>query len=70
MISALSGTSDTTRNIIYCMVLESVGKHKIFSCQVRVLRGNAVVQLVVALHCKSEGRRFDSKWCHWNFSLT
>ena len=22
------------------------------------------------LHCKPEGRRFDSRWCHWNVSLT
>jgi hypothetical protein len=24
----------------------------------------------VVLRCKSEGRWFDSRWCHWNFSLT
>jgi len=29
--------------------------------------GHAVVQLVKALHYKLEGRRFDSRWCHWNF---
>ena len=29
-----------------------------------------VVQLVEALRYKSEGRGFDSRWCHWNFSLT
>jgi len=23
-----------------------------------------------ALRYKSEGRGFDSRWCHWNFSLT
>ena len=27
-----------------------------------------VVQLVEALHYKLEGRRFDSVWCHLNFS--
>jgi hypothetical protein len=26
-------------------------------------------QLVEALHYKPEGRGFDSRWCHWNFSL-
>jgi len=31
---------------------------------------HAVAQLVEALRYKSEGRRFDSRWCHWNFSLT
>jgi hypothetical protein len=29
-----------------------------------------VAQLVEALHYKSEVRAFDSRWCHWNFSLT
>ena len=32
--------------------------------------GYAVVQLVEALRHKPEGRGFDSRWCHWNFSLT
>jgi hypothetical protein len=26
-----------------------------------------VAQLVEALHYKSEGRGFDSRWCHWIF---
>jgi hypothetical protein len=30
----------------------------------------AVVQLVEALRYKPEGGRFDSRLCHWNFSLT
>jgi len=29
-----------------------------------------VLQLVEALRYKSEGHGFDSRWCHWNFSLT
>jgi len=32
--------------------------------------GHAVAQLVEALRCKPEGRGIDSRWCHWNFSLT
>jgi hypothetical protein len=31
--------------------------------------GHAVAQLVETLRCKSEGRGFDSRGCHWNFSL-
>ena len=31
---------------------------------------HAVAQLVEVLRYKSEGRGFDSRWCHWNFSLT
>jgi len=30
----------------------------------------AVVQLVEALRYKPEGRGFDSRWYHWNFSFT
>ena len=26
--------------------------------------------VIIALYYKSEGRWFDSRWCHWNFSLT
>jgi hypothetical protein len=29
-------------------------------------RGGAVVE---ALRYNPEGRRIDSRWCHWNFSL-
>jgi hypothetical protein len=28
-----------------------------------------VVVLVEALRYKPEGRRFDSRWCHWNFFI-
>ena len=30
-------------------------------------RGGVVVK---ALHYKPPGRGFDSRWCHWNFSVT
>jgi hypothetical protein len=30
----------------------------------------AVAQLVEALRYKPERRGFDSRWCHWKFSLT
>jgi hypothetical protein len=33
-------------------------------------RGHVVTQLVEALRYKPEGCGFDSRWCHWNFSLT
>jgi len=26
--------------------------------------------MYVSLGYKSEGHGFDSRWCHWNFSLT
>ena len=31
---------------------------------------HAVAQLVEALRYKPEGRGFDSRWSHWNFSWT
>jgi hypothetical protein len=30
-------------------------------------RGGAMLE---ALRYKPEGRRIDSRWCHWNFSMT
>jgi len=35
-----------------------------------VFVGHAVAQLVEALRYKPEGRGFDSRWCHYYFSLT
>jgi hypothetical protein len=29
-----------------------------------------VAQLVETLRYKPEGRGFDSRWCHWDFTLT
>jgi len=35
-----------------------------------IVWGHAVAQLVEALRYKLVGLGFDSRWCHWNFSLT
>ena len=32
--------------------------------------GDRCKTVVKVLRYKSEGRRFDSSWCHWNFLLT
>ena len=32
--------------------------------------GREVTQMVETLRYNPEGRGFDSRWCHWNFSLT
>jgi hypothetical protein len=43
-----------------------VGKLWVFkSCG--LARGDVVVK---AVHYKPAGREFDSRWCHWNFSMT
>jgi hypothetical protein len=33
------------------------------------LKLKVIYQVVEALRYKSEGRRFDSQLCHWNFSV-
>jgi len=45
-----------SKNFAKCFVLNSARA-----------RGGTVVE---ALRYKSEGRVFNSRWCHWNFSLT
>jgi hypothetical protein len=34
------------------------------------LKGSVPLVRLKVLRYKSEGRWFDSRWCHWNFSLT
>jgi hypothetical protein len=42
-----------------------------FAAFIKTLKGIADGGTVVkVLGYKSEGRWFDSRWCHWNFSLT
>ena len=45
----------------------SLRKYELLLTGVRGDRGSAVIKV---LRYKSEGRCFDSIWCHWNFSLT
>jgi len=39
-------------------------------CKECTLSGHAVTQLAAALRYKPESRGFDSRWCHWNFTLS
>jgi len=46
---------------------------QVFSVNILVVLleyGHAVGQFVEALRYKPEGREFNSRWLHWNFSLT
>ena len=60
------------------LLLSSRTDAVLFGKLVRILKmkavdsssGYEVAQLVEALRYRSEGRRLDSRWCHWNFSLT
>jgi len=48
----------------------SIGKQLYFSWNLYPVWGRALAQLVEAMHYKPEGRKFDSRWCHRNLSLT
>jgi hypothetical protein len=53
----------------------STTQFSIYSCHYLIslyLRttGHAVARLVETLRYMPEGRGFDFRWCHWNFSLT
>jgi hypothetical protein len=41
-----------------------------FFCNDLCLYGDSGSTVVKVLRYKSEGRWFDPRWCHWNFSLT
>jgi len=46
-------------------------KHTVYVVEVyNCLMGQAVEQLVAMLHYKPEGSGYDTRWYHWNFSLT
>jgi len=49
---------------------ESISEFYCSNICIYIYTGYAVAQLVEALCYKSEGRGFDSRWCHWNFLLT
>ena len=57
-------------NYFVAWSLSIVTKEPHFNTCTVHLWGQAVAQLVEALRYKPEGRGFDSRWCHWNFSLT
>ena len=50
-------TLNLTRNYIFLL----------YNCIIFMARGGVVVK---ALRYKPAGRGFDSRWCHWNFSVT
>ena len=44
--------------------------HSTYNNKGNARMGNRGGTVVKVLCYKSEGRWFDSSWCHWNFSLT
>jgi hypothetical protein len=59
-------------NVIQIIPLLAVSTEQyyapLFQC-VRNVHGDRGGTVVKVLCYKSEGRWFDSRWCHWNFSL-
>jgi hypothetical protein len=51
-------------------VLKYVHRYGIYMLPTQCICVHAVAQLVEALRYKPEGRGFDSRWFHWNFSST
>ena len=54
----------------YAVIVVFIFCHKELKYIYNILEGQAVTQLLEALRYKLEGRGFDFRWCHWNFSLT
>ena len=56
MYTPILGDGDPLIHVEFVAYIDTVGD-----------RGDTVVKV---LCYKSEGGWFDSRWCHWNFSLT
>jgi hypothetical protein len=56
-------------NLICLILLNLRLDRNLFYLNANNVQGRAVAQLVEAGRFKPEGRGFDSRWCHWNFSL-
>ena len=65
---SVSLVTNSTDNIL---MYESESKFKlnILNTWCKTTSGHPVAQLVEALSYTPGGRGFDSRWCHWNFSL-
>jgi hypothetical protein len=67
-IPVFGGTADSR-------VMEGLGRAAYVSCNIHLKQvpevcGARGVVVVKALRYKPAGRGFDSRWCHWNFSVT
>ena len=66
--------ANTKEKTPMCLVNELARFNKVSTLSVisgLFLKGGAHVGIVVkAPHYKLAGRGFDSRWCHWNFSVT
>ena len=59
---------DACQSQCRCYLVPLIGNEIVMvSLNTSGARGSLVV---MALHYKPAGRGFDSRWCHWNFSVT
>jgi len=66
-----TGTGFSPRIFVFlCQCHSANDPYSYFMYLLWTLWGHAVAQLIEALRYKSEGRGFDFRWCHWNFSLS
>ena len=57
--------------VVKCLsYIEDAGFLKVNVVLCGMNEGDRSGTVVKVLCYKSEGRRFGSRWCHWNFSLT
>jgi hypothetical protein len=69
-IPVLSTCIGDTGNSLVRAVRYFIMGRKTLQLIIVLLLGHAVAQLGEALRYKTEGRGFDSRLCHWNFSFT
>jgi hypothetical protein len=62
-----AAVSDRCINYFYSLFIQLHSRGRLSALWSSVC---AVAQLLEALSYKPEGREFDSRWCHWYFSLT
>ena len=58
--------------LVHAMEAERGSRGRV-TCTVNFLKPNGFFRggvVVKALRYKPAGRRFNSRWCHWNFSVT
>jgi len=71
-----SGVSADRNTCHFSPCLQQNGQHilrhilLILTLFIITIIGNRGSTVVKVLYYKFEGRGFDSRWCHWNFSLT
>jgi hypothetical protein len=84
-VGRVYGTCVCSTCVYGTLKIHIIFENKIFKCENKIkdsvrmamqclfistIVQSTVAQLVEALHYKPEGRGFDSRLCHWNFSLT